>query len=176
MLANNSSATRFPYSRMPSPEATRNDKENVFGFPQKKEEVGLFAVNRVEKVLAPFCSLNILLLRRGPSQAPLTHILSIDSHMHTYEKTKGRGRAGRTDTRISFDRPVGRRASPSRVRAGCKFRRMQIIHWEVCKCSEHVRPVFFEPFSAQHAEDDRERARYLHILDISSHCIATIVP
>lgn len=62
------------------------------------------------------------------------------------------------------------------VHAGCKFLRMQIVHREVCKCLGHVRPVFFEPFSAQHAEDDRERARYLHILDISSHCIGTIVP
>jgi len=84
----------------------------------------------------------------------------------------------------NFFRSTGRREARSarnacacaRTYAGCKFLRMQMVHREVCKCAEHVRPVFFEPFSARHAEDDRERARYLHILDISSHCIGTIVP
>lgn len=74
----------------------------------------------------------------------------------------------------NFFRSTGREmhVSATSVYAGCKFLRMQIVHREVCKCSEHVRPIFFEPFSAQHAEDDRERARYLHILDISSHCVS----
>lgn len=166
-------------------QGTPNGNKNTLGFPQREKKNGIIRRRSGTKVLAPFYSLNILFLRRGPSQDPpplplLQSVpLSIDSYMHIYEKTR-RGWGGCTDTRISFDRPVGRhRSSPSRsmyIHAGCKFLRMQIVHREVCKCSGHVRPVFFEPFSAQHAEDDRERARYLHILDISSHCIGTIVP
>lgn len=78
---------------------------------------------------------------------------------------------------LSIDRPVGRRSSPPRV---CT----QDANFSVCKlcigryanARNMCAPSFSNPFPPSTAEDDRERAWYLHILDISSHCIGTIVP
>lgn len=104
------------HSKISNSEAIRehNENENTLGFPQR-EKSGIIHRRSGTKVLAPFCSLNILFLRRGPSQAPLVHILSIDSHMHTYEKTR---REGEEDVPIpeflSIDRS-GEAPSPPRV-------------------------------------------------------------
>lgn len=158
-----------------------NGNENTLGFPQR-EKNGIIRRRSGTKVLAPFYSLNILFLRRGPSQdspPPLSiRTLSIDSHMHTYEKTR-RGWGGCTDTRISFDRPVERhRSSPSQVcTRDANFSVCKLCIGKYANARNMCAQSFSNPFFARHAEDDRdERARYLHILDISSHCIGTIVP
>lgn len=101
--------------KLRSDSGTHNENENTLGFPQR-EKSGIIRRRSGTKVLAPFCSLNILFLRRGPSQAPLAHILSIDSHMHTYEKTRREGerRIVPIPEFLSIDRS-GDAPSPPRV-------------------------------------------------------------
>lgn len=71
------------------------ENENTLGFPREKGGIIRLRRSSTQRVLAPFCSLNILFLRRGPSQAlhppPVLQSFvspSIDSHMHTYEKMR----------------------------------------------------------------------------------------